>query len=499
MRLNKGQYLGFRRGADTWLVRMRDISGKQNQSALPSVTEYDDAKQAAEKLLRAMGAAPVRNAARGTVREALKTYLQWLRDQGRERTAKTIEPKFKKLVWDDPLADIPLYSLVREDVKGWRERLRDGRQPRSVNRIVRDLQAGLNRARKEGHVSDPASWTLDPLADDVDDSGLTAIILTPVERKALIEAATREAAEFMRGLELTGARPSELSAATVGDLDSKHGTLLLMHRKGRPAKLRPRSVVLSREGVAFFKKQSKNKLSGTWLFLDPDGRPWERKKWAEEIRSAAATVNTKARGRNRIPPGASAYSFRHARISELLQVHRVDPLTVAPETEQAFCRPPDTYKKTPPKRGLLEKYLRCSGLRNIALTTGAGCITCTGRDVTRVVCARTIGIARPIANRARVGLARIIAIARPFANGVCVVLASPVSVAGTIADGSLIGLTRKVRMARIVAHWSAIVPAGVSALTRSFSNVAIVVPAVVLTACTGSVFNESTILVTALI
>jgi len=332
MRLNKGQYLGFRRGADTWHVRMRDRAGKQHQSALPSASDYDEAKRAAEKWLKQMGSAPVRRVARGTVRQALETYLKWLREQGRERTAKTIETKFRKVIWDDELAKIPLHTLVREDMREWREKLRDGRQPRSINRIVRDVQAGLNRALVEGHVGDPMAWKLDPLADDIDEGGESAVILSPQHRKALIDAATPAAGAFMRGLELTGARPSELAAATVADLDTKHGTLRLMHRKGRPAKLRPRSVVLSSVGTTFFTKQSKNKLPATRLFLDPDGRSWHRKRWAEEIRYAAAIVNARAKGKNRIPLKASAYGFRHARISELLQVHGVDPLTVALQT-----------------------------------------------------------------------------------------------------------------------------------------------------------------------
>jgi integrase len=102
-----------------------------------------------------------------------------------------------------------------------------------------------------------------------------------------------------------------------------------MHRKGRKHKLTLRSVVLSSEGLIFFKKQAKNKLPTVRLFLDPDGRPWVRKKWAEEIRAASAIVNARAKGKNRIPVGASAYSFRHTRISELLQLHKIDPLTVA--------------------------------------------------------------------------------------------------------------------------------------------------------------------------
>jgi len=255
MRLNKGQYLGYRRGADTWHVRMRDRRGKQHQSALPAARDYDQAKQAAEKWLEQMGSAPARRTARGTVREALDTYLAWLREQGRDNTARTIERKFKQVVWEDPLASISLHTLTREDVREWRERLRDGRQPRSINRIVRDLKAGLSRALEEGHVGDKRAWSIEPLADDFEENSDSAIILSPVHRKALIEKALPAAAEFLRGLELTGARPSELAAATVADLDSRQGTLRLMHRKGRPAKLRERSVVLSRDGLVFFKKQ----------------------------------------------------------------------------------------------------------------------------------------------------------------------------------------------------------------------------------------------------
>jgi len=328
-RLDKGRYLGFRRGADTWLVRMRDRAGKQHHGALPDAADFDEAKKAAEEWLKQMGSAPARKAAKGTVKDALETYLKWLRDQGREATAKTIEPKFKQVVWEDPIADIPLHKLARDDVKEWRERLHDGRQPRSINRIVRDLKAGLNRALVEGHIGSPSAWTLDPLADDMEEGGEGAVILSPAHRKALIDAALPAAADFLRGLEFTGARPSELAAATVADLDPKHGTLRLMHRKGRPAKLRPRSVVLSSQGAVFFAKQAKGKLPSARLFPSPTGRPWETKKWAEEIRAAAAIVNARAKGKNRIPAGASAYGFRHARISELLQVHGVDPLTVA--------------------------------------------------------------------------------------------------------------------------------------------------------------------------
>ena len=50
------------------------------------------------------------------------------------------------------------------------------------------------------------------------------------------------------------------------------------------------------------------------------------------MKLAIAAVNKKAKGQDRIPFGSSAYSYRHARISELLQDYGVDPVTVAQQT-----------------------------------------------------------------------------------------------------------------------------------------------------------------------
>jgi integrase len=212
----------------------------------------------------------------------------------------------------------------------WRDSLRKGRQNRSVNRHVRAVVAGLNRAHKLGHIGNAASWALTPLADDVEDEGQTAVFLTPDQRQGLIDKAEANAGLFFRGLELTGARPKELAAATVADLDGD--TLKLSHRKGRPAKLRTRIVVLGKDGAAFFKQQAKGKLPGAYLFTEDGEQPWRAHMWARRMRAAITAHNAKARGKKRVPPAASAYSFRHARISELLQVHGIDPLTVGQQT-----------------------------------------------------------------------------------------------------------------------------------------------------------------------
>lgn len=326
-RLAKGCYLGFRRGPDTWIARYQ-----KRYRALDIITsdDYDGAKRAAESWCASLGAAAVRQAVRGTVQDALETYLADLRRRGRSDSARVALGQFKLAVYSDPIASLKLEGATKDDFLEWRERFRTGRQPRSLNRLVRAVVAGLNRAVDLGHVGNPAAWKLKPLADDTDDGGETAVFLSAEQRKALISAAEPHTAALLRGLELTGARPKELTTATVSDYDGE--SLGLAHRKGRPPKLRVRHVVLTADGIKFFDEHTQSKLPTELIFGEEGSRPWDRSAWAREFRAAAAKVNEEALGKDRIPSTASAYSFRHARISELLQVHGIDPLTVAAQT-----------------------------------------------------------------------------------------------------------------------------------------------------------------------
>lgn len=354
-RLSEGAYLGFRRGPDTWVARFRGRDGKQQYKALGEFAEYDDAKRAAEEWLSQLEGSPVRTTKRDSVRAALETYLEDLRRHERADTAREAEGRFKCVVYDDPIADLKLESATRDDFLEWRDRLREGREPRTVNRHVRAVVAGLNAARALGHVGNPESWKLRPLADDVEDEGETAVFLSADQRKEIVEAAPERLGAFLRGLELTGARPKELAAVTAGDFDG--ASLRLAHRKGRPPKLRVRHVVLGPEGVEFFKAHARRKLPGALLFTEDGEQQWRRHVWGRELRKVIAEVNRHARKDARIPPGASAYSFRHARISELLQIHGVDPLTVAAQTGTSLAMIERTYFKFIPN-AMREKLAR---------------------------------------------------------------------------------------------------------------------------------------------
>ena len=363
-RLAAGAYLGFRRGPNTWLARFRGRDEKQQYHSLGEGLEFDEAKRRAEEWLSQLTGSPVRAIKRGTVIAALETYLSDLRRHDRAGTAEKAEGQFKTALafdtqterYKDVLALQQLESVTLDDFQDWRDRLRPGRLPRTVNRLVRAATAGLNRAHRLGHVGNPATWRVQALPDDEESE--TAVFLSPEQRKGLISAAPAEGAAFMRGLELSGARPKELAEATAVDFDGAQ--VKLSHRKGRPPKLRSRYVVLDGEGVAFFKAQAKGKSPRDPLFTTSDGKPWRRDQWAEQVRCSIAAHNKATTGAGRVPTGASAYCFRHARISELLQVYGIDPLTVATQTGTSLRMIERTYFK----------FIRSAMLEKIAgLTT----------------------------------------------------------------------------------------------------------------------------------
>jgi integrase len=344
--IGRGAYLGFRRGSDTWVARFRDRDGRQHYHALGRCDEFAKTKAAAEEWFESMSAGARRAPKHGTVREALESYIEDLRRQGREASAAESEARFKLTTYGDQLADLTLESATRDDFEGWRDRLRDGRQPRSVNRQVRALVAALNRATAElGHVGNPAAWSLRALSDDTEEGAEAAIFVSAEQRAWLIAKCPKPLAVFLRGLELTGARPSELALAVVADFDPKAQALTLRHRQGGPARLRARLLALSPAGAAFFRAQVRGKRPGAPLCANEAGGHWRRHEWSIGIRAAIVEANKLAKRGQLILLGTSAYSFRHAHIRELLQVLNVDPLSVAAQSGTSLAMMQKYYFK----------------------------------------------------------------------------------------------------------------------------------------------------------
>lgn len=121
-------------------------------------------------------------------------------------------------------------------------------------------------------------------------------------------------------------------------------------------------MVLDEEGVTFFKSQARGKGPADRLFTAAEGQPLGRDQWAQEVPTAICAHTESAQRELRVPRGASASGFRHARISELLQIYGVDPLTVAAQTGTSLRMIERTYFKFVPS-AMLEKLASLKTMR----------------------------------------------------------------------------------------------------------------------------------------
>jgi integrase len=333
-KVSKGAFVGFRRGPDSWSARFRDKSGQQHYSALDGADDFDAARTAAEAWFAQMGGA-ARSPRRATVKAALEAYLSDLERLGRKDAARTATSLFRTAIFKSELAEMELEKVAREDVVEWRAKIAKGRKPQSANRYFRQILAAITLAVDElGFVGNKTAWQLRAL-EESDVEG-TAVFLDQDQRNALIKAApTSHAAAFFKGLECTAARPGELANATVKDYDTREGTLRLASKKGKGSRMRVRHVVLDEDGRRFFVEQIKGKLPGALIFTTDGVTKWRRDQWAESCRDAVARNNEEAKkrkGATLLPVDLGLYSLRHSRISVLLSVHGIDPISVGAQS-----------------------------------------------------------------------------------------------------------------------------------------------------------------------
>src|SRR5258708_14184025 len=87
-RLREGQYLGFRRGPDTWICRFRNRDKTYSFHALDENYDgIDDAPKEAETWFAAMAGGVTKPPKRSTVKPPPRTRMPPLRDHGPAPTA----------------------------------------------------------------------------------------------------------------------------------------------------------------------------------------------------------------------------------------------------------------------------------------------------------------------------------------------------------------------------------------------------------------------------
>jgi integrase len=328
--LERGLHLGYRRlgggQAGTWVARHYIGDQQYEVERIGTADDVSDADgvavldfwQAQDKARRSM--VDRVHHAHGphgplTVGAVLDDYREFL---ARERkTARSAGYNIEALI-RPKLGDIEVAKLTTAMIEDWRNevadtpariRTRAGLAPAyrtggdararkaTANRVLAILRAALNRAFRAGLVPSATAWQRVAPFRGVTVARLR--YLSVAEAQRLINAADPDFRLLVQAALLTGARLGELVALQVSDFNRDSGTIAIKTSKSG----KPRHVVLTEEGQAFFAQLCAGRPGHSTMLLRADGQPWGRSHQHEPMRVA--------RERAKITPPISFHGLRH--------------------------------------------------------------------------------------------------------------------------------------------------------------------------------------------
>lgn len=325
-KLTTGQYLGFRPGRSSWVVRIYNRDTQAN--VFHSLGDFDDLPPSARFDAARREALAFGDHINGggcnkpiTVREVCERYAEGRPD---------VQARFALRIYTDPIAKVEVQRLRRTQVKAWRERLEKTparvtrrkvgaqvtrpRSPATVNREMTAFRAALNLALEDGYVQNALAWK-EPLKAMKAD-GRRNLYLDRKQRRDLLEHVDDEARGFVTALCVLPVRPGALAALQVADFDHRRDELVIPHDKSGAG----RRIVVSANVATLLKAQSRLKLPSSPLFNRANGKPWNKSTWKTPIKDAARAAE--------LPDATTAYTLRHSTITDLV-IGGLDLFTVA--------------------------------------------------------------------------------------------------------------------------------------------------------------------------
>jgi integrase len=342
--IDPGLHLGYRRSADggKWVVRA--YLGQQAYR-VENIATADDHGEPDGHLVLSFSQAQTRARARAiemsrqaaglpadmgpyTVKMAFHDYVIWLEHEGRgERTVADTRAALEAHA-SPKLGHTRVDRLTTTQIKGWlsglaktapRLRTTPGKKQRhrsvdmsddevqrqrqsAANRVLTYVRAALNLAWGSNKVESDKAWRAVKPFKGADAS--RARYLQLPECRRLIGACDsdddlQDLAELVQGGLHTGARYSELARLGTPDFNPDVGTVAV--RKSKSGK--PRHVVLTEEGRAFFADLVRRAGNRQLLFVRADGEPWRKSSQARPMKAACAAAG--------IVPAAGFHILRH--------------------------------------------------------------------------------------------------------------------------------------------------------------------------------------------
>ncbi|HUG62136.1 MAG TPA: site-specific integrase [Methylomirabilota bacterium] len=332
--IGRGLHLGFRKGkrGGTWVARM--YAGNQTykvESIAHADDDHTDANgetvltyhQAVDKArelqaTRTTGGGDVTGPY--TVRRAVDDYLTAGAGKASNRDART---RADALILPE-LGNVDVSMLTASRIRKWladlasaapRSRGRIGetetryrdfdtddpeavrRRKATANRTLTILKAALNFAFREGKAASDREWRRVEPFEDVD--AARARYLTVAEAKRLINGSDKEFRPLVQAALETGCRYGELTRLKVEDFNPDVGTLAVRQSKSG----KPRHVVLTDEGQAFFAEIVAGRAAGETMFRKATGNEWRKSHQARPMVEACK--------RAKIKPAVGFHVLRH--------------------------------------------------------------------------------------------------------------------------------------------------------------------------------------------
>lgn len=262
-----------------------------------------------------------------SVRDAIQDYLLWY--EHHRKDLKRTQATAKTFILG-PLGDREVAHLTTKEIQDWfvaiasappRVRARkDAEKPQyrkmpddpdakrrrraTANRVLTLLKAALNLAWRSGQVASDSAWRKVKPFHNVDSPVVR--YLTMAESQRLESSCDPNFRPMIQAALLTGCRYGELIALRVRDFDPEARTLAVRSSKSG----KPRQIILTEEGVAFFAALATGRLPLALMLSRPDGTAWGKSHQQRPVREACARAG--------IDPPASFHVLRHTYASHMV-------------------------------------------------------------------------------------------------------------------------------------------------------------------------------------
>jgi integrase len=308
-------YLGDRRYEEEAIAHADDLSDADGVAIL---TYWQAVEVARERMkLRVRSAAGI--VGPYTVADAVTAYHEFL--EHNRNTAYDVRKRMEAHALPQ-LGKIEVASLTADKLRKWhaglarkppRLRSKPGkaqkyrvladdedslrRRRASANRCLAQLKAALNLAWREGKAPSDMEWRKVKPFEGADAARLR--YLTVAECKRLLNACDTVFGNLVRAALETGARYGELIRLRVDDFNRDTGTVAVhISKTGKP-----RHIVLTDEGAAFFAEICASRGGSEPMFLKANGATWRKSHQLRPIVEACR--------RAKIDPLINFHALRH--------------------------------------------------------------------------------------------------------------------------------------------------------------------------------------------